>query len=169
MLEVDDAMLVEVARAVAAAPKELRTQIRKGVTGIREPWRAEVSSHVGEAGNPKAASKLIAQPTRVQVSDNRIRVHVSSGSPKLRGGMNPREHGRAVEFGSNGKKTKTYTSNRRGTSYQIKGRRTNAQLMPRRARGAVFYEAGREMIPRAYSLWAQTTFRTIAEALEGKA
>ncbi len=168
MLTVDDALIIEMHRAVVAAPKEIRSQIRSRVTELRPAWRAAVSDEVGNSPHPKWASRLIAAPTRVQVSDNRIRTHVSASRPALSGGMNPRDNARQVEFGSNGNKRKSYTSRRQGTTYRIDSRRVNAQLAPRRARGATFFEAGREMIPRAYSFWAQTVFRTIAEALEGK-
>ncbi len=168
MLNVDDALIIEMHRAIVAAPRELRTQIRRGVTELRPAWRSEVADHVGDAPHPVWAQRLIAAPTRVQVSDNRIRVHVSASRPALSHGMNPRDNARQVEFGSNGRKKRSYSTKRKGTVYRVSGRVVNAQLAPRRARGAVFYEAGRTMIPRAYSFWAQTTFRTIAEALEGK-
>lgn len=80
--------------------------------------------------------------------------------------MNTPEHGRAVEFGALGRKTGSYTTRRGGTTYRINNRHVNRQMMPRRARGATFYEAGREMAPRAVQLWIQTARRTIAEALE---
>lgn len=169
MLTVEDAQLRAVGRLVAAAPTDLRRNIRQYTRSeLRPAWAGEIRERIGTAPNPRRANAVIAKPSRVNVTDRQIVAEVTSTRKATRGGLVPAAHGRAVEFGSNGQRTGSYTSRRNGKSYRITNRHTNRQLLPRRARGSVFFPAAEEMIPRAISLWMQTTKRTIGDALEGR-
>ena len=62
----------------------------------------------------------------------------------------------------------TYTRrSRKGKSHRVT-RVMGTQFKPFTSRGHVFFPAAERTASRIASLWAQTTVRTIAEALEGK-
>lgn len=90
---------------------------------------------------------MLVATARVKVSDQNVTVTSASSKRKaLSGGATPYRMGKAYEFGS---------------------RRVPGAKGTNRS-GYVFYPAAAKMIPRLLALWSQTTFRVIAEALEGK-
>lgn len=165
----NSAALTATVRAIAAAPTAIRREIRQRTNAVIRPaWEAEIREAAGSSPQPLLASRVISGPSRVAASDRQLRASVTARRKATSGGLIPAEHGRAVEFGSNGTRTKSYSSQRKGRVYKITNRKTTQQLQPRRQRGSVFYKAGNDMIPRALSMWAQTTVRTILDAWEGK-
>lgn len=156
-----------VARALRDAPTDLKRHIRQGVrTELRRSWEAEIREGIGTASRPGQANAVIARPSRVNTTDREIRVEVTSTRRATSGGLVPAEHGRAVEFGSTGAKQSTYQSRRGAKRFTVHNRHTTRQLMPRRAKGQVFFPAAKVMLPRAVSFWMQVVRKTTGDALD---
>jgi hypothetical protein len=129
--------------ALKALPRELRKEIRIRTRNVAGP---EWSKAMASAADTDQESRVLVKTARINVSDQNIRVRSASSRRKvLSGGLVPITGNKPIEFGNRHK-----------------------QFKPRNRRGYVFYPAAAEMIPRILALWVQTTFRTIAESLEGK-
>ena len=152
--------------AVRRAPKEIQAQIRKQSKAIAQPeWQKSMAEHA----RTRLEHMVLVRTARVSVSNQNIRLSSASIGKSLAGGLKPSQSYAAVEFGADRSSTRTYeATSRKGRRYTVHQRRTTAQLRPRNVNGFVFYPAVAQMIPRIASLWAQTTVRTFAEALEGK-
>jgi hypothetical protein len=136
-------------RATVLAVKALDKDIRKNIrTQTRSVAGREWTEALRSEAKTVQQSRMLVKTARVRVSDQNVMVTSASSKRRaLSGGATPFQHGKAFEFGS----------------HKGHGR----QLPPVKRGGYVFYPAAAEMIPRLLSLWSQTTFRTVAEALEG--
>jgi len=85
----------------------------------------------------------------------------------LSGGLVPREHARGFEFGTNiPKHTPFAQRSRSGNWYQVRRRRTNAQMPPRSRTGWVAFPAATKIADRIISLWMQTVLREYHDAID---
>jgi hypothetical protein len=141
------------------ADREVQKQIRvQTKANLTRPWKDEIDRRA----HTKLEQRVISDTATVVVSNQNIRIQSAAKGRKLKGGLQPKVHYRAVEFGS-GHQQRTYT--RKG--YKVT-RNTTAQFKPRTKEGYVFYPAAKEMIPRLASLWVQTVVKTYADIFDGK-
>jgi len=140
--------------------KEIRTRTKSAALDI---WRQEVTE---QATSPLDFGVLV-KSARVRVSDQNVTLTAGSVGRPLSGGLSPKEHWFAVEYGAGEKRT-TYTRRSvRGRTYQST-RIQNRGLPARNEKGRVLGPAADRSIKRVAALWMQTTARTMFDALEGK-
>lgn len=140
--------------------KEIRTRTRVAASEI---WRQELT----EQGTSKLDFGVLVKTARVRVSDQNVTLTSGSVGRPLRGGLSPKEHWWAVEFGAD-VKTITYSRKSvRGRVYSTP-RIQNRGLPARNQSGRVLGPAADRSIKRVAALWMQTTARTMFDALEGK-
>ena len=151
--------------AVRAVDRTLRKQIRVQTKKVAAP---EWQRALGKRATTELERRVLVNTAVVSVSDQNVRVQSASKGRKLSGGLLPKLDYPAIEFGADRGKRSTYRRTARGGAAHSVTRRTNTGLRPRNGEGYVFYPTAREMVPRMGRLWAQTTVRTIANALEGK-
>ena len=146
-------------------PRENKKQIRTQTKNVIAPeWRKAVEAEAAS----DLERRVIAANARIAVSDRNVTLRAGGSRRALTGGLIPAVHNRAVEFGANRQRTRTYTGkSRRGRAYQLT-RHTQRQLPPFRRQGYVFYPAVAKMTPRIAALWMQTWARGIHEVMEGK-
>ncbi|MCC2032196.1 hypothetical protein [Microbacterium allomyrinae] len=143
-------------QAAQSLDREVAAQNRRHTRANVEPmWREEITHRTGT----RLQTRVLVDTARVSVTDTNVTLksaHISKvhGTPAdlLKGG---------AEFGAN--ENKVITVKRKGRTYRR--RLGNAFGGPRRA-GNVFHPAAYAFIPRASSLWMQTTYRTVAETFE---
>ena len=150
--------------AINQSDREVQKQIRvQTKANLTKPWLAEVRSRA----STKLEKRVISDTATVVVSNQNIRIQSAAKGRRLEGGLNPKGHYRAVEFGS-GHQKRTYTRKGRKSGTHTVTRNTTAQFKDRTKTGYVFYPAAREMIPRLASLWVQTTVKVYADIFDGK-
>lgn len=145
-------------------PRDLAANIRKFTKSELAPeWQRLLADRAGTAGQ----RRVLVDTARVAVSDQNVTLKSATVGRSLSGGLNPKDSYAGFEFGANDV-TQTYTAtSRRGRSFRVT-RHTRRQL-PRRSRtGWVVFPTAAAIIPRFASLWVQTTYRTIYDALERK-
>lgn len=140
--------------------KEIRTRTRTAALAI---WKQEVT----EQGTSKLDFGVLVNTARVKVSDQNVTLTAGSVGKRLSGGLSPKEHWWAVEYGADVKKV-TYTRKSvRGLPYRSE-RIQNRGLPARNEKGRVLGPAADRSIKRVAAIWMQTTARTMFDALEGK-
>lgn len=152
--------------AVRRAPKTIQAEIRKQTKVIGQ---AEWQKAMAEHANTRLEHRALVSTARLSASNQNIRLSSATVGKSLAGGMDPKAEYAAIEFGATNRGDyRSYSStSTRGRAFKVK-RRTKAQLRPRNTGGYVFYPSAAQMIPRIAALWAQTTVRAFAEALEGE-
>jgi hypothetical protein len=152
--------------ALAQTEKVVQSQIRKQTRAAIIPeWRRGLAEHA--VSRPQFWA--IVDTGAATVTNTSIKLTAATKGKPLRGGLNPKTDARALEFGAidRERKREYWTTSRNGNPYKVK-RRVARQMPSFRRQGYVFYPTANQLIPRILSLWAQTTVRTLAEALEGK-
>jgi CRISPR/Cas system endoribonuclease Cas6 (RAMP superfamily) len=151
--------------ALRGIDKTLQKQVRVHTKEIAGPeWRKALA----ERADTRLEHRVIHDTAVVGVTNQNVRVQSAMKGRPLSGGLNPKVHFYAVEFGAKLKKTTYYRKSRKGGTHKVTRTVGGFPLKPRRKGGYVFYPAAKEMIPRIGSIWAQTTVHTLALALEGK-
>lgn len=152
--------------AIRSIDKTLQKQIRTQTKQVAAP---EWTKALAERADTRLEHRVIVGTSVVTVSNQNVRVQAAGKGRALRGGLQPTRDYNAVEFGANTERATYQRRSRKGRMHSVT-RVINTQLKPHSGnRGYVFWPAAREMVPRMARLWAQTTVRTIANALEGKA
>jgi hypothetical protein len=152
--------------AMAQTDKVIASQIRKNTRkAILPEWKRGLAEHA----ETRMQHRVLVDTGAATVTNLTIKLTAGTKGKPLRGGLDPRKESRSVEFGTidREKKREYWTNSRNGNPYKVK-RRTNRQMPSYRRQGHVFYPTANQLIPRILSLYAQTTVRTLAEALEGK-
>ncbi len=155
--------------ALNGADREIQKQIRQQTKALIVPeWQEALASYATTVPENKVLVAT-AVPT---VSNQNIRLAAATKGRPLSGGLDPKTEFGGIAFGTKkrGKKVKylgRYQRGRTNTTFEV-NRRTSEQLKPYKKSGYVFYPAVKSFVPRVASLWAQTTVRVLAEALEGK-
>jgi len=123
------------------APRPIAKQIRASTKQVVGPvWREAVASHA----RTDIQRSVLAETSRVAVSDQNTTLSVATVGKKLTGGGTPSQLAVGAEFGS----------------------RTYKQFGTRVKKGKVVFPAVAEVIPRIASLVVQTTIRTFYEEIE---
>lgn len=150
--------------ALRSIDKTLSKMVRQQTKRIAQPeWMRALERRASTA----LERRVLSATAVVTVSNQNVRVQSASKGRPLSGGLSPKAHYAAIEFGATPSPT-TYTRrSSKGKTHRVT-RKTSTGLRPRNAKGYVFYPAAREMVPRIASLWVQTAVKTIANALEGK-
>lgn len=144
--------------------RELRSQLNRATKELTTPeWQEEVRGRV----STRLESRVLSDTARVRVSARNLTLVSGASSKRLSGGATVRDLVKATEFGSDQVSKVTYKArSKNGVAYTVT-RRSNRQFRPRNApQGYVVYSAASAFIPRAASLWVQTTVRTTHEAFE---
>jgi len=124
-------------------PRDVATEIRKVNKAVIGPvWAEAVRGETQTA----LQVEVLANTTRVSVSDQNVVLSAGSVGRPLAGGGTPPELAAGTEFGSSRFK----------------------QFGTRASKGKVVMVAAARVIPRIASLWVQTTIRTFYEKFEGK-
>lgn len=141
--------LTALVQVMATIPRDLTKDVRAQTKAVIVPeWKKLLAEKA--PGEQIFHQRLVAPAT----------VYVSDRGAKLIAGANgkfPRE----TEFGAYREDYNTYTTRRGSVT-----RRTQRQFWHYLKAGRVVYPALVEFIPRAWSLYAQTAYRTIAEKIE---
>lgn len=148
-------------------PRDLQANIRKYTKSEMAPeWQRGLAEHAIS----RTQHRALVDTARVTVSNQNVMLKSATVGKPLRGGLDPKSSWAALEFGADrgidAKTTYTATS-RKGRAYKVT-RNTRRQLPPRSRTGWVIFPTARDLTPRFLSLWVQTTFRTIYEAIERK-
>lgn len=146
--------------------RELRSQLNRSTKELTTPeWQEATRGRV----STRLEARVLSDTARVRVSARNLTLVSGASSKRLSGGATVRDLVKATEFGSNQTNRVTYKArSKNGVSYSV-NRASNRQFRPRNApRGYVVYGAAAKFIPRAASLWTQTTVRTTHELLEKK-
>lgn len=156
--------------AIRQAPTEMQKQIRQQTKTITsEEWKRAMGEHASTVNAARVTSRVLVQTARVAVSNQNVRLSSATVGRRLKGGLEPKVHYYALEFGANPDTRTTYTAtSRKGRKFTVHQRHTARQLPRRLKAGWVFGPAVADMVPRIAALWVQTTVRVIAEAFEGK-
>jgi hypothetical protein len=157
----------EVLRETIAYLKLANKRIQKVV---RDQSRMVIGKVFEEEMAAQAPSRFeyagLVATGRVKVTEQNVTVASGAVRGSFRNGLDMRQSAKSMEFGSNGKRTKTYTRrSRNGGTHQVT-RRTMTQFGPPVRSGRVFYPAVRDLAPRALSLWTQTVLRLYHAAME---
>lgn len=157
-------------REVRATVQGLRRVPRDLAANIRKFTKSELAPEWQRllAGRARTVTqrRVLVDTARVAVSDQNVTLKSATVGRSLSGGLNPKDSYAGFEFGANDV-AQTYTAHRNGRSFRVT-RHTRRQL-PRRSRtGWVVFPTAAAIIPRFASLWVQTTYRTIYDALERK-
>jgi hypothetical protein len=169
MLQVDARTSRELQAIVLAldqTDKVIASQIRKQTRkSIIPEWKRGLAEHA----ETRVQHRVLVDNAAATVTNMTVKLTTATKGKPLRGGLNPRQTAGVYEFGTldRERRREFWTNSRNGNPYKVK-RRTNRQLPSFRRKGHVFYPTANQLIPRVLSLWAQTTVRTLAEALEGK-
>lgn len=153
-------------RAVLVAVRYLERDVKAGIrrqtrSMARPAWQQELA----QAASTRLEHRVLVATGRVKVSDRNVMLTSASVGRRLSGGLLPSRDYAGVEFGA-GRQITSYTRrSRNGGTHRVR-RVTTAQLPARASAGRVVYPAAARFIPRAASLWVQTTVRTIHEAFE---
>jgi hypothetical protein len=150
--------------AVRMLPRTLQKLIRQHTKRIAQPeWSKALQRRVSTA----LERRVIADTAVVSVTNQNVRV-VSAGKGRaMSGGLLPKVHYPAVEFGAQDDAQVYDRRSAKGTPHRVT-RHTARQLRPRNPNGYVFRPAATEMVPRMFRLWAQTVVKTTGYAIEGK-
>lgn len=149
--------------ALRAIDKTIQAQVRKATKTVAEPeWKKALA----ERANTRVEHRVLVDTARISVSNQNVRAQSANVGRPLKGGLNPKVHYPAVEFGIKNKKSTYSRKSRKGGTHKVT--RTIGTGLPNPRRQGPFWGSTSEMIPRLARLWVQTTVRTIATALEGK-
>ncbi|MCE4024664.1 hypothetical protein LXM50_01615 [Microbacterium sp. Au-Mic1] len=148
--------------AIRGLDKTIQKQIRVHSKALATP---EFKKELAERSNTRLESAVIVNTAVVSVSNQNMRLQSAAKGRALSGGLNPKTDYAAVEFGREQKPVTYQRKSKKGGSHSVT--RSMPQIKPRRSKGYVFFPAVRNYIPRAASLYVQTTVKTIAKALEG--
>lgn len=150
--------------ALRAIDTTISKKVRQYTKAVAQPeWRQELTRRASTG----LERRVIADTAVISVSNQNVRAQSASKGRPLSGGLNPRVDYPGVEFGSHAHGVTYRRRSPRGTVHTVT-RVMGTQFKAHNRRGYVFYPAAAEMIPRLASLFAQTTVKTIANALEGK-
>lgn len=150
--------------AIRALDTTLAKFIRQQTKLIAQPeWMRALSRRASTA----LEARVLAATAVVTVSNQNVRVQSASKGRPLSGGLNPKAHYPAIEFGVTPAKATYNRTSPKGKPHKVT-RTTGTGMRGRNPQGYVFYPAAREMVPRLAALWVQTVVRTIATAFEGK-
>jgi hypothetical protein len=152
--------------ALAQTDKVIQSRIRKHTRAEIIP---EFKRGLAEHAQTRPQFRVIVDTAAATMSNTTVKLTAGTKGKPLKGGLNPRTDARALEFGTidREKKREYWTNSRHGNPYKLT-RRTNRQMPSYRRQGWVFYPTSNQLIPRFLSLWAATTIKTMADALEGK-
>ncbi len=143
--------------AIASVGKEIQAQLRAQTKRVVAPeWEKGIAERV----HGRQDTAVLLRSARVQVRDTNV-VLRSGAVGKFK------DLTKAVEFGADQNRTKTYDSRRGSKRFKVT-RHTTRQLPPKYRSGRVVYPAAKDMIPRLIALWVQTTIKTFHLALERK-
>ncbi|SMQ73468.1 hypothetical protein [Agreia sp. VKM Ac-1783] len=149
--------------AMKSFDREVAKQIRRVTKAVVAP---EWSKAVREHASTRLQQRVLADTSRVAVSDQNVTLKSASVGRALSGGIKPSEAVAAAEFGANRGEFTTYrATSKKGKTFNVR-RRTKAQLPARKKTGHAVYPAAADIIPRIASLWVQTTVRTFYELIE---
>lgn len=155
--------------AVIYAMRSLDTAIAKMVRQhIKRVAAPEWTKALERRANTALERRVMVNTATVAVSNQNVRVTSANKGRKLSGGLNPKTHWHAIEFGADRNTPVKYRrKSPRGKTHTVT-RHVARGLKDRKPKGYVFYPAGNEMVPRLGALAFQTVWRSIATALEGK-
>lgn len=153
-------------QAMKLFPRELQSAIRKYTQSELAPaWQEELNASGGSA----IQQQLLVRTGRVSVSNQNVMLKSATVGKSLGSkGSKPKDLAQAYEFGGDRGATTTYRSrSKKGKTYNVT-RHTQRQLPANRRKGYVVFPAATRFIPRAASLWVQTTVKTFYEVMERK-
>ena len=155
--------------ALRTVDKDVRRYVRQVTQKALQPEFAhQMAERTAMSNQPRLQNAVLVRTARIQVSDQNVKMKAADSSRRLRGGLLPSVHGKAVEFGSNRNKDTRYTRRSpKGKTHTVT-RNAQNQLPTRRQKGWAFYPTVNDLAPRFTALWVQTAIRTVYEALEGK-
>jgi len=143
-------------------PSEVRSQVNKSTKLLTtSEWQQEMAGNA----HTRLESLVLVNTGRVRATGRNLTLVSGASAKKLAGGATVRDLVRATEFGAGPGKSTYRSVSKRGKAYTVT-RNTRAQFRPHTSNGYVVYQAARTFIPRAASLWVQTTMRTTYEAFE---
>lgn len=153
-----DSPLRDLALALRETPREVKTQISRHTKAEARPiWQGETR----ERGVTRLQQRALVSSADVSVTARNVTL-MAGGKGKLRSGTPVASVARAAEFGMN--PTKKITSrSKNGKAYT---RRAGNAFGTNRRTGNVVHPAASGAVPRLVSLWVQTAYRTIHEAIE---
>lgn len=153
--------------ALKAMSRDLRKEVSRQTREQGNPiWRDEIESHA-RTGMDRL---VLAKGARIKAGNPAQAIAASSRRP-LRDGLVPDDDAAGFEFGSSTRDRKTTygvrSYSRRGAQVAAHkvSRRTKRQLPPRIRKGRVVYAAWAKSGPRLVSLWTQTIYRAVYDAL----
>lgn len=149
--------------AIRSLDKTIQKQVRTHVKALTTP---EFKKELAERADSRIEHRVLVDSAVVSVSNQNIRLQSAGKGRRLSGGLNPKADYAPVEFGHGGGRAKYDRRNRtRPGTHTVS--RAITQFKKPNQKGYVFYPAVRAFVPRAASLYVQTTVKTIARALEG--
>jgi hypothetical protein len=141
--------LTALVQVMATIPREVAKDVRAQTKTVIVPeWKKLLAE---KAPGEMIFHKRLVAPSTVYVSDRGAKLIAGAN------GKFPRE----TEFGAYREDYNTYTTRRGSVT-----RRTQRQFWHYVKTGRVVYPALREFIPRAWSLYAQTAYRSVAQSIE---
>lgn len=166
MLRIDansDRKIQALLLGIRQANREVQREIRQRTKPMLESeWRRTLA----QEAMTRMEHRVLVETSRVQVSNQNVKLKSAGLKRRLRGGLVPVWHWRSVELGTDPDRTHTYQSRRGNTKFTVHDRHTTRQFSPRMKGGRVVYPSAAQIIPRLAALWTQTTVRTFYEALE---
>lgn len=155
-------------QATILSLRQMDTALRRDIfKSTRSELVPEWKQNLFAGARSHLEERVIAQPSRVDVTAENVRLKAAASKKKLSGGASPAEIGHAVEFGAQWRRGEVNARSSKGKPYRY-SRRLNKQFKPRRARGYLAWPTAMELVPRFASLWVQTTVRLMHEAFERK-
>ncbi|TFV82042.1 hypothetical protein E4V99_14000 [Microbacterium sp. dk485] len=152
-----DSPLAVLMHAMRGLDADVRKQIAQHTKGNAEPiWKDTTREQAGT----RLQSRL-AQSARVGVTQQNVFLRAGAVG-RLSSGTAISDLAQAIEWGANPGKTVT-TRSRKGTAYK---RRLGPTFGAPRRSGHVAHPAAKVSVSRIASLWVQTAYRTIHEAIE---
>lgn len=157
--------LLATVNVLKKADKEVAREIRQQTKEMIGPaWNRAVAENVTR----RVEARVLADTTRVAVSNQNVTLKAASVGRNLPGGLSIKQQWQVIEFGGRSNKPRTYDArSRTGRNYSVT-RNTTQQLRPSNRKGYVVYPAAARVIPRLASLWVQTTMRTYLDSFEGR-
>lgn len=157
--------VADVLRALRAAPAGLREAVARTTSQYMLPaWQEELNQRT--PANRTQAKVLMTDPKAASFPLG-FAIAAGGSTVPLSGGLVPAENARAFEFGTSIPSHTPYTQrSRKGTWYQVRGKRTNAQMPSRSRTGWIVYPAATKIADRLISLWMQTVVREYHDAID---
>lgn len=148
--------------ALKVARKDLRKEIYARARRLILPeWNESIATLIG---GDKFASQMILRNTRVKLG-NSIQLEAATRTKAtVSGGLSPDPYFYLAEFGAVPKVVDV--QGRRGDTRYTYKRKVNTGLKARTRHGRYGYKAAGKMITRTISLWVESTWQVLYEALE---